>query len=206
MSFRLVKEVRKILNEKKVGHTGTLDPFAEGVIVICTGKDTKKSDQIMNLKKEYICTIELGKITDTDDITGKIIKESDIGNYSRDQIEEILKDFTGEIYQVPPKFSAKKIDGVRAYKLARSGIEIKLKPRKVIIYSIELLELKPDIMRIKVECSKGTYMRSLARDVGEKLGCGGYLKSLVRTRIGDFNIENSLKLEDLPEALEKISN
>jgi len=200
-SFKLVKEVKKKLKLKRAGHTGSLDPFAEGVIVICTDEDTKKSEKIVHMVKEYIGTIELGKRTDTDDVEGRIIEEKNVQNYTKEKIQQVLKGFEGEIEQVPPQFSAKKIKGVRAYKLARSGIQLKLKPRKVNIYSIELLDYSGDEIKIKVECSKGTYMRALARDIGEELGCGAYLKSLTRTKVGSYNIDNSVNIENISEVI-----
>ena len=205
-SFRLVKEVRKLTGIKKVGHTGTLDPFAEGVMVICTGNDCKKTETIMNLSKEYIAVIELGKVTDTDDVTGTVIKTCNVENFSVDYLREILKSFEGEVFQVPPKFSAKKIKGVRAYKLARNGISIKLRSRKIFIKSIGLLEQVRNEIKIRVVCSKGTYIRALARDFGEKLGCGAYLKSLIRTKVGDYTIENSVDVKNLAGLLKNKSD
>lgn len=206
LSFRLIKEVRKLTGIKKVGHTGTLDPFAEGVMVVCTGSDTKKTEAIMNMQKEYIAVIEMGKVTDTDDITGNVIKTNDVGDFSDDYLQDVLKSFEGEILQVPPQYSAKKIKGVRAYKLARSGINIKLKSRKIFIHTIEYLERFKNEIKIRIICSKGTYIRSLARDFGEKLECGAYLKSLIRTRVGEYSIENSVNVNDLNSLLEKISD
>ncbi len=199
-SFYVVKKVR-YLTKTKVGHSGTLDPFATGVLLICTGKATKKSSELMNLPKWYVGEIELGKTTDTEDVTGEIIAENSVPELSTDEINEILQKFVGEIEQIPPMFSAKKVGGKRLYRLARKGIEVERKPHRVHIYNIKLLEFSSPVLKIEVNCSKGTYIRSLARDIGEVIGCGAHLKSLVRTRIGPYSLDDSLNLEELPDLI-----
>ncbi|MBU2564090.1 tRNA pseudouridine(55) synthase TruB [Patescibacteria group bacterium] len=193
-SHDIVDKVRKILKIKKVGHAGTLDPFAQGILLILTEKDTKKQSKFLNLDKTYIGTLELGKISDTYDIEGKIQK-IDCNIVERKKIEKILKRFIGKIKQTPPIYSAIKIKGKKAYELARKGQKPKLKKRKINIYNIELLKYKWPILEIKVKCSKGTYIRSLANDIGKKLKTGAYLKKLIRTEIGEFKIEDSINLE-----------
>jgi tRNA pseudouridine55 synthase len=193
-SFWLVKKIRGIV-QTKVGHAGTLDPFAEGVLLVCTGKATKQVSKFMEMQKEYIGEIELGITTNTDDPTGEIIEQHLVPGISRDEFKKVCSTFVGEIYQVPPMFSAKKVNGERLYKLARKGMVIERAPKLVYIDTIEVLNFEPPVGKIKVTCSKGTYIRALARDIGEKIGCGGYLKSLIRTRIGDFSIDESLDLD-----------
>ncbi|MBU3922929.1 tRNA pseudouridine(55) synthase TruB [Patescibacteria group bacterium] len=193
-SHDIVDKVRKILKIKKVGHAGTLDPFAQGILLILTEKDTKKQSKFLNLDKTYIGTLELGKISDTYDIEGKIQK-IDCNIVERKKIEKILKRFIGKIKQTPPIYSAIKIKGKKAYELARKGQKPKLRKRKIQIYNIELLNYKWPILEIKVKCSKGTYIRSLANDIGKKLKTGAYLKKLIRTEIGEFKIEDSINLE-----------
>ncbi len=199
-SFWLVKKVRKIV-KTKVGHAGTLDPFAEGVLLICTGQATKQVSKLMNLPKEYIGEIELGVQTDTDDRTGQIISQQDVPNLNQQNFEKVCKSFIGDIYQIPPMFSAKKIGGKRLYHIARNGRVIEREPKLVHIDNIQLLSVKIPITRIKVTCSKGTYIRALARDIGQKIGCGGHLKSLVRTKVGAYKVQDSLTLSQFEEII-----
>lgn len=196
-SFQVVKKIRKHINLRKVGHAGTLDPAATGVLLILTGKATKDSISLTGLEKEYLAEIELGIETDTDDIDGKIISRSSISHeYNCEEIQNILNQFVGEIEQIPPVYSAIKVQGKPLYKYARQGISVELKPRRVRIDNISLIDLQWPILRIKVRCSKGTYIRSLARDFGAKLGTGAYLKSLIRTRIGSYRVEDAMNLND----------
>lgn len=181
----------------KVGHAGTLDPFAEGVLIILIGKATKLQSKFMGMDKIYVTTLRLGAISDTYDKTGKIQKLNHESRIMNHEIKKVLKTFIGEIEQVPPVYSAIKIKGKKAYELARRGIKPKLKARKVEIYNIKILKYKWPRLDIEVKCGKGTYIRSLANDIGQKLGCGAYLEKLVRTEIGDFNIKNSVKLDKL---------
>ncbi len=199
-SFWLVKKVRKIV-KTKVGHAGTLDPFAEGVLLICTGQATKQVSKLMNLPKEYIGEIELGVQTDTDDRTGQIISQQDVPNLNQQNFEKVCKSFIGDIYQIPPMFSAKKIGGKRLYHIARNGRVIEREPKLVHIDNIQLLSVKIPITRIKVTCSKGTYIRALARDIGQKIGCGGHLKSLVRTKVGAYKVQDSFTLSQFEEII-----
>ncbi|MBU0727976.1 tRNA pseudouridine(55) synthase TruB [Patescibacteria group bacterium] len=197
-SFDVVAKIRNKLGVKKVGHTGTLDPLATGVLVLCLGKATKLAQQITDTSKEYIAEITFGATSTTDDAEGAI---SQITNNKLQitKIEDALKDFEGEIMQTPPPFSAKKIGGKRAYKLAREGKEVKLEARPVTISEIEILDYKWPKLSLRIACGKGTYIRSIARDLGDKLGVGGYLSALQRTRVGEYKIEQSVTVEKASE-------
>lgn len=199
-SYDIVDRIKKITRIKKVGHAGTLDPFAEGVLIVLIGSATKLQSKFMEMPKTYIGTLKLGETSDTYDVGGKIstsIKASADEQISNDQILCAVKSFIGEIDQIPPIHSAIKINGERAYKLAWQGIKPDLKPRKIKIYDIKILEYKYPYLKIEVNCGRGTYVRSLAHDLGQKLGCGAYLEKLTRTKIGNFNIENSVKIDEL---------
>ncbi len=196
-SFGVIKSVRKASEIKKVGHAGSLDPFATGVLLVCLGNDTKKISEFMELKKEYEGVIEFGIITDTYDIDGKIVEMKPVKGYEIDFLEGILSEFIGTIDQVPPMYSAIKYFGKPLYKIARANKKIKIKARKVNIYSIKVLNYVNPFLTLRIVCSKGTYIRSLAYDIGKILGCGAYLKSLTRTKIGDYSIYNSLFLGDV---------
>lgn len=208
-SFDAVKCVRGAVMRRmgvrkfKVGHAGTLDPLATGVMIICTGKATKQIENLQAGVKEYIATIALGATTPSFDLETKIDATYPIEHITQDLVEQTLKKFIGRIEQVPPAYSACKIDGKRAYSMARSGIEVKLKPKILVIDEIELLDFKPDEIRIRVVCSKGTYIRALARDIGYALASGGHLSSLRRTRVGNVKIEDCLSVE---QTVELISN
>ncbi len=204
-SFWVVKQVRRIINTK-VGHAGTLDPFASGVLLLCTGKATKQVTKLMDLGKVYIGEISLGSITNTDDNTGEIIEEKNVPNINEQEVKEICNKFIGDIYQVPPMFSAKKVKGRRLYKIARTGKVIERKPSLVHIENIEVLSFEKPYIKIKVSCSKGTYIRALARDIGEKIGCGGHLKSLIRTQIGSFKIADSISIEQFQNIVTDIQH
>ena len=194
-SFHVVKNIRRIINDKKVGHGGTLDPFAEGVLIIGTGKDTKKLSNIINDEKVYVAGLELGIKTDTLDPEGKIIVEKTVPVLTKDEIKTVLRSFLGESLQVPPMFSAKRINGQRLYKLARRNIKIKREPIKISISDIALIDYKENIITFSVRCSKGTYIRVLGKDIAEKLNTVGYLTSLKRTNVGQFSIKDSIKME-----------
>ena len=194
-SFHVVKNIRRIINDKKVGHGGTLDPFAEGVLIIGTGKDTKKLSNIINDEKVYVAGLELGVKTDTLDPEGKIIVEKTVPVLTNDEIKTVLETFLGESLQIPPMFSAKRINGQRLYKLARRNIKIKREPIKISISDIALIDYKENIITFSVRCSKGTYIRVLGKDIAEKLNTVGYLKSLKRTNVGQFSIKDSIKME-----------
>lgn len=202
-SFGVVREVRKIFNIKKVGHAGNLDPDATGVLVIGIGKATRFLPYITDLEKEYIARIQLGILTDTLDRTGEILKRKDVPKLDEERVKEVLKHFEGEIMQSPPPYSAVRIEGRRLYDLAREGVLVNPKPKRVKVYSIELLDIGEDYLTLKVIAGKGTYIRSLARDIAEKLGTVGIVGDLKRTRVGHFRVEDSLSL-DYPELREKI--
>lgn len=190
-SFDVIRQLRRKLNIRKMGHAGTLDPAATGLLIVATEHDTKKLSEFLKFDKEYEGEIEFGKVSDTYDGAGKIAEVSFQGTIDRQTVEAALKDFEGKIWQMPPRFSAKKIKGVPAYKLARQGKLVELKARQVTISKIEILAYRWPILKIRVTCSSGTYLRSLAHDLGQKLGCGGYLKSLRRTRVGHFRVEEA---------------
>lgn len=198
-SFKVVSELRKILNTKKIGHTGTLDPMATGLLPVLINKATKLQEFLQNGNKEYIAEFKLGIVTDTQDVTGKIVKEFENINVSEEQVLGALENFTGEIMQIPPMYSAISKDGVRLYKLARKGIEIEREKRKINIYSLKLLNFSKNknLVRVLVNCSKGTYIRTLCADIGNYLGCGATLTSLRRTKTCNFSIEKSVKIEEL---------
>ena len=199
-SFQVVAKVRGALKAEfqhkvKVGHTGTLDPFATGLLILLSGKYTKKSNEFLKLDKEYVTKIKLGYVSDTGDTEGDIKKVND-RNVKIDEIEAVLQKFTGVVEQRPPKFSAIKINGQRAYKLARKGVEFETPSRQVEIYELEILEYKYPYLTLKCHVSSGTYIRTLAEDIGEALGVGAYCEELRRTKIGDYSVESALKVED----------
>jgi len=206
-SFDVVNKVRIMLCKKlnikelKVGHAGTLDPKATGLVILCTGKATKTIDSIQAEDKEYIATLKLGATTPCFDLE----KEEDftypVDHITRELIEEKLKDFIGEIEQVPPIFSAIKVDGKRAFDSARKGKELELKARKIVINEIEILRFELPELVLRVKCGKGTYIRSLARDLGESLECGAYLIGLIRTRSGENLLENAWSIENFEKSL-----
>lgn len=200
-SFDVVARLRGILKQKKIGHTGTLDPDAVGVLPICLGNATKVVPYLTDETKEYIAVLRLGITTDTYDMTGNILrsKEDEALGLAADDIKMTIMSFLGDIEQIPPMYSAIKVNGKRLYELARKGEEIERKPRRVSIYELEILEEKELSYKIRIVCSKGTYIRSLCHDIGEALGCGGTMESLERTRVGEFVKENSLKLDEAEE-------
>ena len=188
--------IGKHLKTKKVGHTGTLDPLARGLLIVCTDKDTKLVDILTAKKKEYIATIKLGIKTDTLDITGNIIERSNY-NFTKEELLRVLNSFLGKSKQQVPIYSAIKIKGKKLYEYARNNIEVELPVRDIEIYNIELLEYKDDLITFKVEVSKGTYIRSLIADICSKLGTVGVMQSLLRTKQGDFKVEDANKIEDI---------
>ena len=203
-SFDVVKKVRSVIKEKKVGHGGTLDPFAEGVLIIGTGKDTKKLTSITGADKTYKARICLGEITDTLDTEGQVIEAKPVPEINADDIRKVLDSFLGTSCQIPPMFSAKKVNGQRLYKLARKNIEVKRDPVQINIKSIGLLDYLDHSLSFSVTCSKGTYIRVLGKDIAEKLGTVGYLKSLVRTQVGPYSLDDSKTIEEF-QALWKLS-
>ena len=210
-SFDAVKRVRGALCRRyglrkfKVGHAGTLDPLATGVIIICTGGATKSIDRLQAGVKEYIATMALGATTPSFDLETKIDAEYPTAHITRELVEDTLKRFVGTIEQVPPSFSACKVDGKRAYKLARQGKDVELKPKTLVIDEIELLDFVPDKeLTVRVVCSKGTYIRALARDIGLALGSGAHLTALRRTRVGDITIDDCRDIDSTIEWLRNV--
>ena len=192
----IVKYLKPFIRPLKVGHAGTLDPFAEGVLVLCTGKMTKQVSTVMDSEKEYLVDIKCGKRTDTLDSTGEVIAIKECKPLETQKITKVLNLFKGEIDQIPPMYSALKHKGKRLYSLARKGIEVPRQARKVLINNIELLSHDDNSIRIKVLCGKGTYIRSLARDIGHKLDTEAYVQNLTRNRVGCFDKKASISAED----------
>ncbi len=197
-SFDVVAKLRGILKQKKIGHTGTLDPMAEGVLLVCLGKGTKLVDMITSSTKEYEATMRLGITTDTEDITGTIINENELGSdVSEEAVLSAIYSFIGKYMQIPPMYSAIKKDGKKLYEYARQGIEIEREPRLVEIFSIDNINISLPDISFKVHCSKGTYIRSLCRDIGDKLGVGGTLTSLTRSEVHGYYLKDSIKLSQV---------
>lgn len=195
-SFDVVRIIRKLTDEKKVGHCGTLDPEACGVLPICIGRATKAIDYIMENNKVYVAELKLGEVTDTYDIEGKVIRQCDV-NVTAEEVMEAVYSFKGDIKQVPPMYSALKVNGKKLYELAREGIEIEREARSITIHDIKVLEINLPYVKMEVNCSKGTYIRSLCYDIGEKLGCGAMMSALERTATGKFTKEDSINIESL---------
>ena len=208
-SFQLVSKVRYMLcqhmHEKKlkVGHAGTLDPLATGVLLVCTGKATKTIDTLQAGTKEYVATLQIGATTASYDLEKPIDATYPTEHITRELIEETLKQFVGHIEQTPPVFSAVKVDGKRAYDLARKGREVELKPKSLVIDEIEITDFRPETMQLtlRIVCSKGTYIRALARDIGEALHSGAHLTALRRTRVGEHRVEDCMTLEQFEETI-----
>lgn len=198
-SFDVVKKIRNAIRIKKVGHAGTLDPLATGLLILCTGKFTKRIDHYQGMPKEYTGTMLLGKTTPSVDLETDFDSETDTGHLTLDTIKATTKDFIGDILQVPPHYSAIRVDGERVYKKARKGEEVKIDPRPVTIHTFEVAHVQMPEISFKVQCSKGTYIRSLVRDFGESLGVGACLTSLRRTKIGDFSVDEAYELSDFIE-------
>lgn len=196
-SHDVVAVLRRVTKIKQIGHTGTLDPFAEGVLPICIGKATRLIEYLQD-DKEYLATVQFGAATNTFDLDGEKVFTSD-KKVSRDDIKEGLKSFEGEISQLPPIFSAIKVKGKKLYEYARKGEEVEIQPRKVVIENIELKNFDEELQQAQIllKCSKGTYIRSIANDLGKNLGCGGYLIKLIRTQAGKFRVENSVQLDGI---------
>ena len=194
-SFDVVRKLRNIIQIKKIGHAGTLDPLATGLLIVCTGKFTKRINEYMAREKEYSGTITLGAVTPTYDLESEPENFSTIQSISLAKIQEAVLQLTGPILQIPPAHSAIKINGKRVYELARQGKEVKLEPRPVTIYAFEILSYQDGVVQFLVRCSTGTYIRSLANDLGKILGCGGYLSSLRRTKIGEFSVDDAQTME-----------
>jgi tRNA pseudouridine55 synthase len=203
-SFDAVRKIRDLLHIKKVGHAGTLDPLATGLLIICTGKFTKKISEYMAREKEYTGSFTLGAVTPTYDLESKPQDLKPYENINVEMISSAVTQFIGEIMQIPPAHSAIKKDGKRVYKLARSGQEVKLDPRKVFIREFEINRIELPNIYFRVVCSTGTYIRSLANDLGKVLGCGAYLSSLCRTRIGEFRLEDAMTIDEFEQKVQSI--
>lgn len=207
-SFDAVKRIRGAIQRRlglkkfKVGHAGTLDPLATGVLLVCTGRATRKIEELQSGKKEYVATLRFGATTPSYDLEKEIDKEYPYEHITREKIEKALEGFRGDILQVPPVFSAVKVDGKRAYKYARKGSEVELKAKPIQISRLELLDFDGRDAVIEVECSKGTYIRSLARDIGEALDSGAHLIALRRTRVGDFTEKDILSIESIVQKID----
>lgn len=194
-SFDVVNKLRKKLKIKKIGHAGTLDPLATGLLILCTGKFTKRIDEFQALEKEYTGNLVIGQTTPSHDLETPVSTAKDINHVSNELIKEATKKFTGIIQQIPPIHSAIKIDGKRAYKLARKGKEPELKPREVTVSEFEITAIELPNVSFRIVCSKGTYIRSIVRDFGEDLGVGAYLSKLCRTRIGAFHLKDAVTID-----------
>ena len=197
-SHDVVAKLRGICKQKKIGHTGTLDPDAVGVLPVCLGSGTKLCDMLTGETKEYIAGFQLGIATDTQDISGKILEEKEVC-VSTEQVKEMLSHFVGELQQVPPMYSALKVGGKKLYELAREGKEVERKARPITIYELELLKAEHPEYEIRVVCSKGTYIRTLCHDIGQALSCGAVMTSLVRSRVGEFRLKDAKTLDELQE-------
>lgn len=196
-SHDVVAKLRGIVKQKKIGHTGTLDPDAEGVLPVCLGKATRLCDMLTDKSKTYEAVLLLGTTTDTQDITGQVLEEKETGYLTEEEVCACIAGYVGEYEQLPPMYSALKVNGRKLYEFARQGIEVERKTRKVTIYDIYIEEIALPRIRMKVRCSKGTYIRTLCHDIGMKLNCGGCMESLLRTQVGCFELENSLKLKEI---------
>ncbi|WP_308514237.1 tRNA pseudouridine(55) synthase TruB [uncultured Turicimonas sp.] len=194
-----LQKARRALNAQKAGHTGTLDPFASGLLPLCFGEATKFSADLLHADKEYVASIKFGETTTTADVEGEIIETRPV-DFTEEQLHKALESLTGEIDQIPPMYSALKKDGVRLYELARQGQEIEREPRRVTVYELELLSFNKPEAVVRVKCSKGTYVRVLGEDIGKILGCGAHLTALRRTKIADIDISEAVSLQDFEEA------
>ena len=198
-SHDVVAKLRGITKQKKIGHTGTLDPDAKGVLLICFGKATKVCELLTGKDKVYVTTLLLGKSSDTQDSTGEILSEHPTCHLTEEEVANCIKGFVGESYQIPPMYSALKVNGKKLYELAREGKEIPRQPRKITIEEMNILRMDLPRVRVEIKCSKGTYIRTLCHDIGQKLGCGGLMEELMRTRVGDYTLEDSITIDEFRE-------
>jgi tRNA pseudouridine55 synthase len=198
----VVARVRRLAGQKRVGHAGTLDPLAEGVLPVLLGRATRLADFIQSGRKTYIATVQLGTATETDDREGAVIATQPVAPMTLDSVDSVLTRFRGEILQTPPKYSALKVGGQRAYALARSGQPVDLTPRPITIDALTLMDRTDTVLTLEVVCSKGTYIRALARDIAVALGTVGHMSSLVRTRVGPFTLSDSISLDQLSSVTE----
>lgn len=201
-SHDVVAKLRGIVGQKKIGHTGTLDPDATGVLPVCLGKATKLCDMLTDKSKTYETVMLLGKTTDTQDISGTVLSEASISDIDETMVTKCIGEFVGDYLQMPPMYSALKVNGKKLYELARQGIEVERKKRPVVIHEIHILEIDLPRVRIEVSCSKGTYIRTLCHDIGQKLGCGACMEELTRTRVGRFELADSFTLQQVEEMKE----
>ena len=197
-SHDVVAKLRGICGQRKIGHTGTLDPAATGVLPVCLGSGTKLCDMLTDRDKEYVAELLLGVETDTQDTTGSVLRESPV-TVTEEEVSRACLSFLGDYDQIPPMYSALKVDGKKLYELARAGKEVERKARRVRILELEILEMRLPVVKLRVVCSKGTYIRTLCSDIGQKLGCGGAMQSLQRTKAGRFRLEDALTLGDLQQ-------
>lgn len=202
-SFDIIKKIRVTAGISKVGHAGTLDPLATGLLIVCTGKFTKKINEYMGMEKEYTGTFTLGAVTPTYDRESEPVELKPYEHITPDELNSALPQFTGVIQQVPPIHSAIKKDGKPVYLMARKGIDVKLEPRTITIHQFEITNVEMPVVSFRVVCSTGTYIRSLANDFGAALGCGGYLSSLCRTRIGQFHVKDAYEIDELAKELKE---
>lgn len=196
-SHDVVAIARRSLGTKKIGHTGTLDPMAAGVLPICIGRATKIVELIQEDKKTYRCELTLGAVTDTQDVWGEILESKSYDHVTEDQVREVIQTFIGEIDQIPPMFSALKVNGKKLYELAREGVTVERESRRRTIFNIDFIKMNENKVWLDVQCSKGTYIRTLCHDIGDKLGCGAYMSFLLRTATGMFTLENGIDVEKL---------
>ena len=201
-SHDVVAKLRGIMKQKKIGHTGTLDPDATGVLPVCLGSATKLCDMLTDKEKEYVAKVRLGIVTDTQDMTGTVLCQKEV-NVNEKQVTEALQIFVGEYEQIPPMYSALKVNGKKLYELAREGKEVERKARPVTIHYIEIMDMQLPELTIRVGCSKGTYIRTLCHDLGERLGCGAAMAALERTKSGEFTVETALTLAELEKKLKE---
>ena len=195
-SFDVVRKIRNITKSKKVGHAGTLDPLASGLLIICTGKHTKKINEFLNLDKTYTGRFVIGSTTPSHDLETEIENTKSISGINKNEVDKIINSFLGIQLQRPPKYSAVKIDGKRAYELARKEQDVKIKEKEIKINEFKILNFSSPVIEFYISCSKGTYIRSLARDIGLRLGCGAYLSELRRTKIGNFDVDDASTIEE----------
>ncbi len=207
-SFDVVKKIKFLIKCKKVGHAGTLDPLATGLLVLCTGKNTKKINDIQNQNKEYTGEFTLGKTTPSHDLETEFIESNDLDDVTEEKINDLRKNFIGEQFQRPPRFSAVKVKGKRAYQFARKNENIEIKEKKINIHEFKISEINLPNISFMISCTKGTYIRSIARDFGKALGCGAVLTKLRRTKIGEFDVKDAFKIDDFVNKInkEKIEN
>jgi len=196
-SHDVVAKLRGIVGQKKIGHTGTLDPDATGVLPVCLGKATKLCDMLTDKDKTYETVMLVGKTTDTQDISGEVLSEGNWESIDENSVMKCIQEFVGDYMQIPPMYSALKVNGKKLYELAREGIEIERKARPVVIHEIKIIEVNLPRVRMEVSCSKGTYIRTLCHDIGQKLGCGACMEELVRTKVSRFTLAESMTLEDV---------